>query len=133
MSQRVQIALGVVLAAAIVVVVVLIASGGDSSSDSSSGVANRPAPPESDFPAVDGRSLEEVYGDGTPDEKLVAAASGQSFGVGENRFGFGLFTADGNQLTSSDVAIYAGQKSGPAIGPFPAQVESMETEPAFRA
>jgi hypothetical protein len=133
MPQRVQITLGIVIAAAIVVVVVLVASGGDSSRDSSSGVASRPASPESDFPAVDGRSLEQVYSDGTPDNKLVAAPSGQVFGVGDDRFGFGLFTADGNQLTSSDVAIYAGQKNGPAIGPFPARIESMETEPSFRA
>jgi hypothetical protein len=133
MSQRVQIALGIVFAAAIVLAVVLIASGGDSSSDSSNGVADRPAPPESDFPAVEGRTLEEVYSEGTPDNKLVAAPSGQVFGVGDNRFGFGLFTADGSQLTSSDVAIYAGQKSGPAIGPFPARVETMETDPAFQA
>jgi hypothetical protein len=133
MPQRVQIALGIVIAAAAVIVVVLIASGGDSSSDSTSGVADRPAPPASDFPSAKGNSLEEVYSQGTPDNKLVAAPSGQVYGVGTDRFGFGLFTADGDQLTSSDVAIYASQKNGPALGPFPAHVESMETEPAFRA
>src|SRR5215212_7841001 len=132
MSQRVQIALGVAIAAAIVVAVVLVVSGG-TSSDSSSGVANQPAPPESDFPAIENRTLEEVYSEGIPDNKLVAAPSGQVFGVGDDRFGFGLFTADGNQLTSSDVAVYAAQKNDPAIGPFPARVESMETDPAFRA
>jgi hypothetical protein len=110
-------------------------AGCGGSSDDPSDVVNHPAPSAADFPAVKGRSVEQVYSqEGTPDNNIVAAPAGQAFDVGHDRFGFGLFTASGGQITDSDVAIYAAHGRGaPAQGPYPARIESLQTEPAFRA
>jgi hypothetical protein len=92
------------------------------------------APAVSTFPAADGRSLSELASDAAPDDELVVSPAGQVFIEGRNRFGFGVFTVDREQLTDADVAIYVAPGSdGEAQGPFPARVESLETEPAFTA
>jgi hypothetical protein len=112
-----------------------VAGCGSSSDSSSPDTANRPAPSPSEFPAVKGRTLEQVYSEeGKPDNSLVAAPSGQAFDVGKDRFGFGLFTAHGEQITDGDVAIYIAHGAGaPAQGPYPAHVETLATDPAFEA
>jgi hypothetical protein len=80
------------------------------------------------------------------------------FYKGENRYPFGVFERDRTQVPDAEVGIYfarvppvgseAKSKSGnkgqiakaearaldqPAVGPFPASVESLATDPAFRA
>ena len=53
---------------------------------------------------------------------------------GKNRFGFGVFSVDGEQISDADIAIYAAHgPTGKAEGPYPARPESLETEPAFTA
>ena len=92
------------------------------------------APAASTFPSPDGRSISELASDAAPDDELVVSPAGQVFTEGRNRFGFGVFTVDREQLTDADVAIYvAPGPDGEAQGPFPARVESLETEPAFTA
>jgi hypothetical protein len=122
------------LLVALTALIALIATGCGSSS-SSSDVANRPAPAAADFPAVKGRTLVKLYAqEGTPDNKLVAAPAGKVYDVGRDRFGFGLFTASGDQVTDADVAIYAAHSPNtPALGPYPARVETLHTDPAFEA
>lgn len=117
---------------------------------------NRPAPPKSDFPATEGRTLEEVLESATQSEVVVSPA-GKVFYVGENRFPFGVFEMDHTTVTDAEVALYASkvpqvnlkaEKQGakgadarakikaleePAIGPFPAAIETLGTQPAFRA
>jgi hypothetical protein len=122
-------------ASAALLTVVLIAGCGGS--DNGTGSRSRPAPPVADFPAANGRSLEQV---------LLAASKGQQgpvvspaaamFYVGTNRFPFGVFTAGRDQITDAQVAIYAAPGKGVkgrAIGPFPARIEDLTTKPAFRA
>ena len=105
--------------------------GGD---DDSADDAGSPAPAASAFPAVDGRSLEQIVADSAPADDLVVSPAGQVFTEGRNRLGFGVFTVARDQLTDADVAIYAAPGPyGEAQGPFPARVESLETEPAFTA
>jgi hypothetical protein len=105
--------------------------GGD---DDSAGDAGSPAPEASAFPAVEGRSLEQIVADSAPADDLVVSPAGQVFTEGRNRLGFGVFTVARDQLTDADVAIYAAPgPDGEAQGPFPARVESLETEPAFTA
>jgi hypothetical protein len=132
-------------------------SGGSDTNSSSEAVAeSTPAPPKSDFPSPEGRSLEEVLEVAGPSQlKVLPAAS--VFYKGENRFPFGVFDKEQNQVTDAQVALYfsrvpevnrhakkAGAKGAearaklrareePAIGPFPASIESLETEPAYRA
>jgi hypothetical protein len=118
------------LALAVGALTLLAAGCGDDETED----AGSPAPEASAFPSADGRSLEQLTADAAPGDDLVVSPAGQVFTEGRNRFGFGVFTVDREQLTDADVAIYVAPGSGgEAQGPFPARVESLETEPAFTA
>jgi hypothetical protein len=111
----------------------LAACGGDDGEKSEASGA-QPAPPAIDFPKADGRPLEQVLSAATEEGPVVTPAA-RVLRPGENRFSFGVFTLDREAITDAEVAIYAAPRSlqGPAIGPFPARIESLETEAAFRA
>jgi hypothetical protein len=110
----------------------LVAGCGDD--DSATSNVSKPAPPESDFPATKGQTLDEFLASVEPTNQLVASPSGMAFTPGRDRFGFGLFTVDREQVTDADVAIYAAHGAkGKAIGPFPARIEDLATEPEFEA
>ena len=103
-------------------------------SDDPSGDQTQSAPAASSFPPVDGGTLDDLIADSGAGDDLVVAPAGTSFTVGRNRFGFAVFTVDREQITDANVAIYAAHgPGGKAEGPFPARVESLETEPAFTA
>jgi len=128
----------------------------DSSTTSSGSVESRPAPAKSGFPKTEGRSLAEVLETAEPAERVVSPAA-RAFDVGRNRFPFGVFELGGESVTDAEVALYyanvpkvskVAEKPGakgaearaaekaleePAVGPFPASIESLETEPAFQA
>jgi hypothetical protein len=137
--------------------------GGDSSSggsaSSSSGAAeSRPAPPKSEFPSAKGKTLRQVLKAADGPSELVVSPAATVFYKGENRYPFGVFERDRTQVPDAEVALYLAKgpapkpgtksKSGdkgaaaraeaqpldePAIGPFPASIESLATQPAFRA
>ncbi len=90
--------------------------------------------------------------------ELVVSPAAMVFYKGENRYPFGVFERDRTQVPDAEVALYFAKvpaaksgvksKSGnkgkaakaeaqaldePAVGPFPASVESLATKPAFRA
>lgn len=144
----------------------VLAAGCGSGSDSSTGtpdtVASQPAPPASDFPETEGRTLKELVKDQDSHAELVVSPAALAFHKGKNRYPFGVFQPDRTQVDGAKVALYiakvpsvqgAGggtakngkQKKGavarartealeqPAVGPFPAAIESLSTEPAFRA
>lgn len=151
--------------ACLVAVALLALAGCGSSSDSSTGSSSssaesRPAPPKSEFPSADGRTLAEVLeAEGAKPSKLVVSPAAKAFYKGRNRFPFGVFERDRTQVADADVALYfakvpsagqGGTGSGSvggtadrnaekrardqlAIGPFPAKVETLQTQPAFRA
>ena len=128
----------------------------DSTDTSGTSVENRPAPPKSAFPATEGHSLTEVLEAAGPSE-LVVSPAGTVYYEGENRFPFGVFEKDRSQVSDAEVALYfapvpevnpTAEKEGakgaearaaikaldePATGPFPAKIESLLTQPAFRA
>jgi hypothetical protein len=120
---------------------------------------SRPAPPKSGFPSAKGRTLRQVLkaAEGGPAEVVVSPAA-MAFYRGENRYPFGVFERDRTQVPDAEVALYyakvptpdpgAKSKPGnkgsaakaeekaldePAVGPFPASIESLATKPAFRA
>ncbi len=106
--------------------------GGDD--EESKNEPERAAPPASAFPKPDGQTLEEILASEAPNEELVLAPAGAAFQKGENRLGFGVFDLSRMQITDADVALYAAPASGgPAQGPYPARIESLETDPAFTA
>ena len=124
---------GLRLALATAILPIALLGAGCGSDDEGDTSASAPAPSASDFPQPDGRTVEEIYASETPSDDIVIAPTGQVFNEGENRFGFGVFTAGREQITDAEVAIYAGAPNGPANGPFPASVEDMSTDPQFAA
>jgi hypothetical protein len=137
-------------------------SGSDSSTSSSGTAANKPAPPKSDFPKPEGRSLGEIVKSADSHSELVVSPAALAFYRGENRYPFGIFHTDRSQVDDAEVALYlakvptavpggGGSSKGgqqakgavaqartkaleePAMGPYPAAVESLATQPAFRA
>jgi hypothetical protein len=144
--------------------VALAACGSDSGTDDSTAAApssaeSRPAPPKSEFPAAEHRTLRQVLkAADAPLEGWVVDPAAEVFYRGGNRYPFGIFDRDRGQVTDAEVALYfakvpepkrgARSKSGnrgqqakaekraldqPAVGPYPASIESLATKPAFRA
>ena len=136
--------------------------GGGSGADAES----RPAPPASDFPAPEGRSLQEVVNLADHPAQLGISPAAMVFYEGANRYPFGVFEKGegsasgkvGSEVTDAEVAIYyacvppvkagakakAGNKglaahqerralNEPAIGPFPARIESLSPSPKFES
>ncbi len=96
--------------------------------------AAEPAPEASAFPDPGKGSLQELVGESAPGDDLVVSPAGQVFTQGRNRLGLGVFTVEREQITDADVAVYAAHGAdGRVQGPYPARVESLETEPAFTA
>jgi len=120
--------------------------------------SSRPAPPKSVFPSAQGKSLAEVVKTADAPAETAVAPAALVFGKGENRYPFGVFEPDRSQIDDAKVALYIAkspplkpQKSDgkkrkgavaraldealdePAMGPFPASIESIATKPAFRA
>jgi hypothetical protein len=115
---------------------------------------SRPAPPKSDFPKPEGRTLRQLLNAADGPSELVVSPAALAFYKGENRYPFGVFERDRTQVPDAEVALYFAKtptpkrgsksKSGnegaaakaldqPAVGPFPASVETLATKPAFRA
>jgi hypothetical protein len=129
-----------------------------STSTSSASAESRPAPPKSEFPSPEGRTLREILKAADGPSELVVSPAAMVFYRGENRYPFGVFQRDRTQVSDAEVALYfakapapepgAKSKSGnkgsaakaeeqaldePAVGPFPASIETLVTQPAFRA
>jgi hypothetical protein len=98
-------------------------------------LASSPAPPASSFPPADGRNLNQILrSSGAQRSNLVVSPTGHVFEKGANRFAFGVFTVSRQQVTDAQVAIYAAASGGgPAIGPQPARIESLEVKPQFES
>lgn len=93
-----------------------------------------PAPAANAFPPAKGRTLDDLLAQAEPTNEIVVTPAGQVYEPGANRLGFGVFTVAREQITDAEVAIYAAPgPDGEAIGPFPAKVESLETDLAFEA
>lgn len=130
----------------------------DSGSTSAENARSLPAPPKSDFPKTSGRTLGELIKGTDAHSELVVEPAALVFYKGENRYPFGVFERNRTQVPDAEVALYfakvpmpklgAKSKSGnkgqeakaegqaldqPAVGPFPASIESLATQPAFRA
>ena len=112
--------------------VLLTACGSDEEPDAT-GDAPVAAPAAAEFPKPTG-TLEDVLADIGPTNEIVASQAGAVFEPGDERFGFGLFDVGGAQITDARVAIYAAHgPDGKALGPFPARIESLATDPEFTA
>jgi hypothetical protein len=114
--------------------VVPLAGCGDDADEASPDIVAAEAPPASAFPDAKGQTLDELLTSAQPTHDIVASPSGGVFTPGPSRVGFGLFDVSGEQITDGEVALYAAPGAkGIATGPYPAEVESLETDPAFEA
>jgi len=125
---------------------------GSGTGSSSTSAESRPAPPKGDFPSAKGKTLSQVLKTADGPSDLVVSPAGLVYYKGENRYTVGVFTRDHGQVTDADVALYFAKvpkaqgksstaqrhaeiraRNQPAVGPFPARVETLQTKPAFRA
>jgi hypothetical protein len=141
-------ALGLVCLLACGIVVVAGCGGGSDSGShvnpSAEAGKTRPAPPTSAFPATEGRTLKQLALDVAevkPEAKVVPSA--EAFYPGHNRYPFLVTEKEeggkvGKEIADAEVAIYYAKKvrgkvfNQPAVGPFPARIESLATQPAFQ-
>jgi hypothetical protein len=150
------------LAGLLCLAALLIGGCGGGSSSSSGKAGDRAAPAASDFLSAKGKSLADVLNSASAPSTLVLTPTQRVFYKGKNRFGFGVFTRSARgQVSDAQVALYVakappagslpspkangaaakgGQKGrleaalgNKASGPYPARIESLATEPAFRA
>ena len=148
------------LAGTLCLAVSLIAGCGGSGSGGK--VVNRPAPPAGAFPSAQGKTLAEVLNLASGPSKLVLTPTQEALYTGKGRYGFGVFTRSAKtQVADAQVALYVAKAppstklpapkangapagKGPlsrissalanrAHGPYPARIESLQTEPSFRA
>jgi len=120
---------------------------------------SRPAPPKGDFPAPEGRTLKQfVEAEAKLHPGVKVTPSAEVFYPGTSRYPF-LVTEkpvagkEGKDVTDAEVAIYYAMVPGlkrkatpkeraaranrtpweePVVGPFPARIETLATEPAFQ-
>jgi hypothetical protein len=121
-----------VLLAGLLATAAIAGCGGSDDGDES---VARPAASASDFPAAQGQSLQQVLSAVAAAGPVVTPAA-RVLRVGENRFPFAVFTEAKEPIDDVEVAIYAAPGrglNGRAIGPFPARIEELSTEAAFRA
>jgi hypothetical protein len=119
--------------AALAAVALIAGCGGP---DNGTGSRSKPAPAAADFPPAEGKTLKQVVLSAGGQSSDVVAPAATFFHLGTNRFPFGVFTTGRDQITDAQVALYAApgpSVDGPAIGPFPARIEDLTTEAAFRA
>jgi hypothetical protein len=110
----------------------LAACGSDGESASTEGEA--PAADVGSFPVVEGQTIVDLARDIGTSEDIVVSQAGQTYEPGRKRFSFGVFHADGSEINDADVALYAAPgPNGEARGPFPARIESLQTDAAFRS
>jgi hypothetical protein len=105
--------------------------GGDDSEEQ----GGQPPPPAraEQFPDPKGRTLVELRRE-LPARGPVLSPTGVYFTPGDNRMGFGLFTASRAQIADAAAAVYvAPAGGGEARGPYLARWESLEVEPQFQS
>jgi hypothetical protein len=131
-------------------------SGSDESTPALKPAESRSAPPKSRFPSAEGRTLRQVVKSTEAPAEAIVAPAAEVFYPGENRYPFGVIDRIHGPVDDAEVALYlakvpqpkpgAKSKSGnrgqsakaqqqaldrPAVGPFPAAIESLATKPAF--
>ena len=127
-SRKTLVAIALPLAVALV--------AGCGGSDNGTGSRSKPAPAASEFPSAQGQTLRQIVLSAKGGQGPVVSPAAGYFHLGTNRFPFGVFTTGREQITNATVALYAAPGrgvDGQAIGPFPARIEDLTTQPSFQA
>jgi len=129
---------------AVIAAVLAVAGCGGGESGGGDGTANVPesgglrekvrgasAPAAADFPAVEGRSLQQVADSMQAGPQLGLA--GQTFTVGDNRLAFGVIDPQGQFIYGKTAVYVARTPDAKAQGPYPAPADVLVTDPPFRS
>jgi hypothetical protein len=104
--------------------------GGDDGNGTTGGTTAAADPAE--FPAPKGRTMSELTADTEPATDTVISPAGLVVEKGTSRLGLGVFTLAREAIDDAEVALYAAQGSNGVVrGPFPARIESLETDSAY--
>jgi hypothetical protein len=95
-------------------------------------VRSAATPKPADFPAPQGRSLQQVA-DQIGGGKVDAALASSVFTVGRDRLAFGVIDQQGRFVYGTTAVYLAPTPDAPAQGPFVAPADVLMTEPAFRS
>jgi hypothetical protein len=88
-------------------------------------------PARSDFPATQGRSLQEVADSLTGGVEVGLA--GSNYTVGRNRLAFGVIDANGKFVYGKTAVYVAPSPDAKARGPYPAPADVLVTDPPYRS
>lgn len=128
------------LATALAAALLLSACGGGDDGDPVEQVADANARPQirqaqqpsrADFPAADGRTLEEISAELESGPEAALASS--VFTVGRNRVAFGVIGDDARFLYGTTAVYVAPSAGGSARGPYLAPADPLVTKPAYRS
>ena len=89
-------------------------------------------PSEVEFPAVEGRSLQELA-DSIDIVGPQAALATSVFTPGDNRFAFGLIDQESGFVYGPSAVYFADKPGATAQGPFPAPADLLVTEAPYRS
>jgi hypothetical protein len=104
---------------------------GVSQKDFSRLLAEAASPTRADFPATEGRTLQQMADQAQAGPQVGLATS--VFTPGSQRVAFGLIDK-ANSFVYGKSAVYIGRTpDSKALGPFPAPADSLLTKPAFRS
>ena len=81
-------------------------------SDNGTASRNQPAPPASEFPAAQGKTLVQLLQAAGGGQGFVVSPAARNFHLGANRFPFGVFDPGHKAITDAQVAIYAAPGKG---------------------
>jgi hypothetical protein len=95
-------------------------------------VATAPPGRAADFPSASGQTAQTLMP--STHSGPILAASVSVFRVGDNRYGFALFTSSRKQITNAEAALYTSDLAGQHLaGPYPARLESLAVKPQFQS
>ena len=106
------------------------AAGAEAGAPAAAALESARSPKRSDFPAVKGRSLEQISA------KLPAVDIGLATSVftpGENRLAFGMLDRERSFIYGRSAVYLARTPTGPVRGPFLAPADPLVVEPPFRS
>ena len=86
---------------------------------------------KADFPATEGRSLQQMADQVQAGPQVGFASS--LLTPGTNRLAFGVIDKSNNFVYGKSAVYIAKDPADPALGPFPAPADSLVTKPAFRS
>ena len=104
---------------------------GVSKKDFAADLAAASSATEADFPAVGGRTLQQIADTARAGNQVGFASS--VFNPGDNRVAFGVIDKSNSFVYGKSAVYIARDPTDKALGPYPAPADTLLTKPAFRS